>query len=164
MPEHGAGQRLCHRADPRDRLRDPSLGDVVSLGVIDSGDDANEPDVDLLMASLRADSADASIYFGALCTKLVSALGPRASVSSEGRRSHRGRAPNRLKVLAGDDEFVALYDDGSIRCTVRHLVKGIALRTDELSLSTWLQELVKALGADAAESESTRIALERLLT
>ncbi|MBV9164766.1 MAG: hypothetical protein JO342_01300 [Solirubrobacterales bacterium] len=41
---------------------------------------------------------------------------------------------------------------------------GIAIKSEELSLEAWLAALADTLRAEAQRSESTRLALERLLS
>jgi hypothetical protein len=121
------------------------------------------PQIDLLMASLRADGTDAVVYFATLHSKLSDALGPRV-VSKRGRGVLRNRgAPSGFLVLIGEHEFTAALANGTIECSDRHVVKGIALASVDMGFAEWLEQLVSALADEARRSASTRIALERLL-
>jgi hypothetical protein len=123
---------------------------------------AEQPDVDLLMASLRADDSDAVTYFAVLHGKLSDALGARV-VAKRGGALRRREAPSEFSVSLGDHEFSASLASGSITCTEKHTVRGIALSSTPLGFAEWLERLVGALAAEAEQSASTRVALERLL-
>jgi hypothetical protein len=43
-------------------------------------------------------------------------------------------------------------------------VRGISLKTDELPVDAWIEELSRDLAAYAAKNSQARAALERLLT
>jgi hypothetical protein len=44
------------------------------------------------------------------------------------------------------------------------VVRGIALKTEELPVDQWIEELSRDLSAHAAKNSQARMALERLLT
>lgn len=125
--------------------------------------EGSEPQVDLLMASLRADQVDVATYFTTLCDKLVDALGARARVSGTSGLFRKRGSPSQLTVSIGERQFVASINDGVVSGVERHVVRGVALGTEELDFAEWLAHVVSALAAEAKRSESTRIALERLL-
>jgi hypothetical protein len=122
---------------------------------------AEEPQIDLLMASLRADETDATTYFAVLHGKLSDALSARVVTRRGGLRKHG--APNEFWVSIGDHEFSATLANGTITCADKHVVRGIALSSTDLGFAEWLERLVGALVDEARRSSSTRIALERLL-
>jgi hypothetical protein len=123
----------------------------------------DEPQIDLLMASLRADEADTATYFTALHGKLSDALGQRV-VSKRARGSLRHRSdPTEFLISVGDHEFTVALVSGALACTDRHVVRGIALGSNDVPFAEWLERLVAALAEEARRSDSTRTALERLL-
>lgn len=121
-----------------------------------------EPDVDLLLASLSADGRDLSTYFEILAQKLADSLGPRVAVDRFGGFRRRGRA-SRLALTVGDAEFTCSLEKTGFACAVKHVVRGITLRTDTPYFPDWLRELVTALAGEADRSAATRQALETLL-
>ena len=120
--------------------------------------------IDMLMASLRADESEAGVYFSALCTKLSDALGSRVEIDPGRGRFRRHGAPSSLSITLGDQRFVSSLDNGAMTNSIKHVVRDVALRSDDVALPAWLQALVDALALEAARSEASRIALERLLT
>jgi hypothetical protein len=69
----------------------------------------------------------------------------------------------RIRVAVGSDEFTLASEDGRLECRRRTVVRGIALKNEELSLDEWIDEISRALVAAASESERGRAALGRLL-
>jgi hypothetical protein len=125
---------------------------------------AEGPDFDLVAASLRADSADLEVFVEALGTKLSASFPGRVTVERKGGRLSRGPHPVRLiAVPLGDAVFELRHDAGRVECFRRAVVRGIALRTDELPLGDWIDELSHALVAEASSSEQGRAALAQLL-
>jgi hypothetical protein len=76
-----------------------------------------------------------------------------------GRQSVR-----RLAVAVGDHEYELENVDGHISCVRRNVVRGIALKSDQLSLEEWVDSLAQGLVDEAGRTESDRLALERMLT
>jgi hypothetical protein len=122
----------------------------------------DNPEIDLLMASLRADDSDASTYFAVLHDKLSDALGARVVTKRGGVLRKRG-APSEFSVSLGDHEFGATLSNGTITCVDKHVVREVALSSIDLVFAEWLERLVGALADEAERSASTRAALERLL-
>jgi hypothetical protein len=122
-------------------------------------------DIDLLAASLRADSSDLGAFVEGLAGKLEEVLPGRAKVQ-RGRRGLFGpKLVQRVAVDLGDVRLELLRGDGDAIETRRaKLSGGIVLKTEPLDTDTWLATLGTALAAEAQRSEQTRRALERLLT
>jgi hypothetical protein len=119
-------------------------------------------DLDALMGSLRGDVSDVSVLFEALRTKLVDALGSRVTTRDDRARRHRPAART-VTVSLGEHVFEATLSESQLSLFDRQRVRGVTLRSDELDLSTWLSAFVAALRSEAARSDATRAALERLL-
>jgi len=118
-------------------------------------------DIDLVAASLRADSGDVRIYVEQLARKLEEAFPGRCSVKRSGML---GKGPVRLiTVAAGDGRYELEHKDGSVAARRTSVVRGIALKTEELGLEQWIDSLAAEVMAEAARSESGRLALENLL-
>jgi hypothetical protein len=69
----------------------------------------------------------------------------------------------RLTVELGSERFELEHEDGKVACRRRELVRGIALRSEELELGPWLDALSAAVVAEAESSERGREALRTLL-
>jgi hypothetical protein len=131
----------------------------------DAVTNAPEPvhaEVDLLMASLRADQSDVVVLFGALREKLVDALGDRVTVQHK-HATRRQPASEGLSLALGEHLLEASLAQGVVTLCDRHVVRGIVLRSDELDLAQWLGVLVTTLRAEADRSDATRRALAQLV-
>lgn len=124
--------------------------------------DEDAEDIELAMASLRADASDLGAFVEALALKLEQAV-------PAGVRVHRGRARpfgpkrvDRITLDAGGQRLELRVDD-RVRTYCSRLSGGIVIKNDELSTDDWLRALGAALAVQARESETTRQALERLL-
>jgi len=120
-------------------------------------------DLDLVAASLRADSGDVETFVEALAAKLEQAV-PRAT--SVERRRDGMFGPKRVRRIAVDTGRVRLELNAagtSIQTTCARLSGGIVLKSEEVPTDVWLRALAEALADQARESETTRQALERLL-
>ena len=122
-------------------------------------------DIDLLAASLRADSQDLGAFVEGLAVKLEDALPGRVKVQ-RGRRGMFGPKIVRKVVLDGAGERLELTrsEDDVIEMRRSRLSGGIVLKSDPIATEAWLQAVGQALAAEAERSEQTRQALERLLT
>jgi hypothetical protein len=119
---------------------------------------------DLLAASLRADAEDVGVFVEALAVKLAESFPKRIQVERKG--GHFGARPHvrHVAVSLGDKVYELESDAGEVSCRCRTVVRGIALRTEELSLERWIDELAKGLVEESDKSESDRAALSRMLT
>jgi hypothetical protein len=127
---------------------------------------APEPDpvdLDLLTASLRADTTDLQAFVEVLAVKLEDVLPGRVRVD---RRRAGLRGPKDVRRIAIDtaERRLELLSDGrSIETRCARLSGGIVLKTELLDIDAWLAAVSEALAAEAGRSEKTRQALERLL-
>src|SRR6476469_763761 len=121
-------------------------------------------DMDLLAASLRADSSDVNAFVGSLAAKLVEAVPARP-------RGQRRRAVlmgpklvRRTALDAGSTRLELVRDDGgAVQTRCSRLSGGIVLKTEPIDTEAWIEALGQALAAEAGRNERTRQALERLL-
>jgi hypothetical protein len=123
---------------------------------------AVEGDFDLLAASLRADARDLDAFVEALAVKLEGAFPERVHVERGSRLN--GRRVKQVAVELGGDHYELERDGAHIACRRRNVVRGIALKNEELELDGWIAELSRALVDEAQRSERARVALERLLS
>jgi hypothetical protein len=117
--------------------------------------------LDLLAASLRADSRDLSTFVEVLATKLARALPERVEVERSGILA--GRRVRRLVVRLDDDVYVLEQEHGRLECGRKSVVRGITLKNEDLSLDEWIDDLSRSLAEEGRASERGRVALERLL-
>jgi hypothetical protein len=120
-------------------------------------------DLDMLAASLGAESGDVRILLKVLVAKLSDALGSRLTVERPGRLLKRSDEIRRVSVRLGDDELDAIVDGGSVECTVARSSGGIRIRSTRVTMDEWIRQLLGALRDEAATSQATRQALESIV-
>jgi len=122
--------------------------------------------LDLAAASGRVDRTDTQAMLDALAVRLEEALPGAASVKRRrvgGFRSKRTEV-ERIAVDLGELRFELNRSGAAIACMRAKVVRGIALKRDELPIQEWVGELVGEVVRNAQLSEQTRIALEGLVT
>ena len=124
---------------------------------------ASEPDFERLAAGLRADSRDLSTFLEVMATKFEGALPGRVKVDFQGGLLRRRRQVRRILLQLGEDRFELARDQGAVVARRVRVVRGIAVKTEELSVDAWLAELSRALLREGQASSEGRVALERLL-
>ena len=121
-------------------------------------------DIDLVSASLRADMTDVGTFVESLAVKLEEML-PGLVKVERGKRGFRG--PKLVRSISVDVDGGRLRlnrgDRDVLDCSCARVSGGIVLKTEEIDFDTWLDELGRALAAEADKSQRTRQALERLL-
>ncbi len=124
-----------------------------------------DQDFELLASSLRADSGDLNTFLEVLASKFEGALPGRARIDYQGggMLRRKAKAVRRIQVQLGDDHFELVREAGAVVAKRTKVVRGIALKSEELSLDGWVSELTRALLKQSASSAADRQALERLL-
>jgi hypothetical protein len=120
-------------------------------------------DLDLVAASLRADATDLDAFVEALAVKLDGALPGQVEVERKGGLLGGNKRVRRIEVALGDQRYELESERGRVTCRRRSVVRGIALKTQELDLDAWIAALSQDLVEEAARSERGRQALARLL-
>ena len=117
---------------------------------------------DLLAASLRADATDVRTFVEALATKLELSFPERCRIDRGGLLGKKH--VKRIAVELGDGRYELANEDGAVSARRSSVVRGISLKSEELSLEEWIDRLAAELVAEADRSERGRDALQRLLT
>lgn len=118
-------------------------------------------DFDLVAASLRADAEDLGVFAEALASKLEQSLPGRCLVERSGLLG-RG-AVRRLVVELGSDRYELLHDHGELSTRRSSVVRGIALKTEDLDIDRWIDALAAEVVSEAERSGRGRVSLEKLL-
>ncbi len=119
-------------------------------------------DIDLVAASLRADASDLRIYVEELARKLELSFPGLCTVRRSGLL---GKGPVRaITVALGDGRYELEHHNGSVATRRSSVVRGIALKSEELGLDGWIESLASHVVEEAERSERGRLALENLLT
>jgi hypothetical protein len=126
--------------------------------------EGSDIDLDLLAASLRADSSDLGAFVEALAAKLEEAVPARVRVERRRSGMFGPKAVRSLTVDLGDRRLELRSDGGAVQTRWARLSGGIVLKNEALETDAWLATLSDALATEAKRSETTRKALERLLT
>ena len=121
-------------------------------------------DMDLLAASLRADSSDVNAFVESLAAKLEEAVPDRTHVERRRAGLLGPKQVRRIALDAGSNRLELVRDErGAVQTRCSRLSGGIVLKTEQLDADAWIAALGEALAAEAGRNERTRQALERLL-
>jgi hypothetical protein len=127
------------------------------------------PDLDLVTAALRADSADATIYAQVLTESLGESL-PPGCVTIERDRSVSDRMHGRpgkvskITVRLGEQVMTLAVRAGQPNAEILREVRGVVLSRQPVPVSDWAAELARALVGYAEQNARTAEALRRLVT
>jgi hypothetical protein len=127
------------------------------------------PDLDLVTAALRADSADASIYAQVLTESLGDSL-PPGCVTIERDRSVSDRMHGRpgkvskITIRLGEQVMTLAVRAGQPNAEILREVRGVVLSRQPVPVPDWAAELARALVGYAEQNARTAEALRRLVT
>ena len=125
--------------------------------------DDGDLDLDMLAASLHADSGDVRILLKALVTRLSGALGTRIQVERAGGFLRKSEEIRRIQIRLGDDDLEVRVEGGGVECTIGRSSGGIRIRNEKVTIDEWLRRLLTALRDEAQSSQATRLALESIV-
>ncbi len=129
-------------------------------------DENMEPlQVDLFAASLRADMTDLKAFMEALATKLEGALPMQTTLTRQNSLFSREHPVKEIAVTFGDFQYRLTRErQGSPLIAQRaKVVRGIVLKTEQIPVEQWIDELAQLLAQEAERSMQARMALERFL-
>jgi hypothetical protein len=126
-------------------------------------EEAESVDLDLLAASLRADTSDLGAFVESLAVKLEDAIPKRVRVDRRRGGMFGPKLVRQIEVDLGDERLDLRYGSGSVQTRRAKLSGGIVLKSEQVDIDAWLAALGGALAAEARRSETTRQALQRLL-
>jgi hypothetical protein len=118
-------------------------------------------DFELLAASLRADTSDMQMWITMLGRKLEGALPQRVRLYRSGVFS--SGAVKSIEVELGAWRLALRLEHGYPLAERTHVVRGIALKTEQLTLDSWIASLSQGLFDLAATSAREHAAIESLL-
>lgn len=120
--------------------------------------------MEMLAASLRADSTDNKAFLEALASKLSGSLPNQTTVIRHSSLFSREHPVKEITVTMGDFQYrIGREKQGPILTQRAKVVRGIVLKTEQIPMDQWIDELASALAYEAANSAQARIALERFL-
>lgn len=127
--------------------------------------DPGEPlQMEMLAAALRANSTDLKAFMEALAVKLEGSLPNQTRVTRQSGLFSREHPVKDISVTLGDYQYRISRDrQGSIVTERVKVVRGIVLKTEQIPMDQWINELAAALAEEAAHSTQAQMALERFL-
>jgi hypothetical protein len=118
----------------------------------------------MLAASLRADSTDLKAFMEALAVKLGGSLPNQTTVTRQSGLFSREHPVKEISVTLGDYQYRISREKQGLLVTQRaKIVRGIVLKTEQIPMMQWIDELAAALAQEAASSAQARAALEQFL-
>lgn len=128
-------------------------------------DELGDPmQVELLAALLRASNTDIKAFLEALAVKLEGSLPNNTIVTRQNSLFSREHPVKEVLVRLGDYEYRIGRDrQGPLVSQRAKVVRGIVLKTDQVPMEQWIEELATALAQEAAHSTQAHAALERFL-
>ncbi|MGH2895126.1 MAG: hypothetical protein ACRDPM_17925 [Solirubrobacteraceae bacterium] len=120
-------------------------------------------DIDLVTASLRADTSDLRAFVEALAVKLEDAVPGAVTVERRRGGMFGPKQVRRIALDASGQRLELRADGASIQTRCARLSAGIVLKNEDMSTDEWLRTMGEALAEQARSSLTTRQALERLL-
>ena len=128
-------------------------------------DELSEPlRMEMFAASLRADSTDVKAFLEALATKLEGSLPNQTIVTRHSGLFSREHPVKDITVTLGEYQYrISRERQGPLLALRAKVVRGIVLKTEQLPVEQWIDELAGGLAQTAAQSAQARAALERFL-
>ncbi len=128
-------------------------------------DELSEPvQVELFAASLRADSTDLKAFMEALAAKLEGALPDRTQVTRRNSLFAREHPVREIVVTLGDSQYRIVRErQGPVIASRAKVIRGIVLKTDQLPMEQWIEELATSLAYESTQSAQAHAALQRFL-
>jgi class 3 adenylate cyclase len=114
---------------------------------------------ELLASSLRADARDTAAFIEVLAQKVEAALPDTTRVERAGFRGN-GRV-KAIELELGEHRY--RLEARGAHASRTHVVRGIELKREDLSIDEWIDSVAHDLAREAERSERGRVALERLL-
>jgi uncharacterized protein YhdP len=139
----------------------PAVPKAYPARSVATGDDAL--DIDLLAASLRADTSDLGAFVEALAVKLEEAVPGAVQVQRRRDGMFGPKMVRQISLDAGGQRLELRAERGRVQTSCARLSGGIVLKSEPLDTDEWLAVLSQALADQARSSQTTRQALERLL-
>ena len=130
---------------------------------------AGSPDLEMVTAALRADSADVAVYARVLTESLGESL-PPGCVTIERDRSvsdrMRGRpgTVSRITVRLGERVMSLAVRNGEPAAEICREVRGVVLSRQPVPVQEWAAELARTLVGYAEQNAQAAEALRKLVT
>jgi hypothetical protein len=115
------------------------------------------------LSMLAGSSSDSKILFRVLARDLSETIGERVAVERAGRFGKSANEIVAITINLGSETFQLEQANEGLRCTIGVTSGGIRIKSEHPDVAEWARRLAAALQKQAASSEASRQALERLL-
>ena len=124
-----------------------------------------ENDFDALAASMRADASDMRAFVPALAVRLEEAFPGQCVVKRKrkGLFGGGGGEVEAVSVTVGEHIYKLASNAGHVTADRIKSVRGITIKTEQLAVDEWIDQLAAELNEVAQQTEAGRIALQSLL-
>ncbi len=120
--------------------------------------------VEMFAASMRASYTDVGAFLEALAAKFEGALPTHTRVKRQSKVFSRERPVTEIVIMLGDYHYrIARDRQGPLVAQRLHMVRGIALGSDDLTVERWIEEVAESLAQLSAQSALAHAALSRFL-
>jgi hypothetical protein len=121
-------------------------------------------EVDVLAAALRLDRDESGDLLEFLAQKLELSLPQHTTISRGGNFLSKQRPVKEIIIRFNDSHYQILRDrHGSVTAKVIQLVRGVAIKTTEMPIDIWTDQVAAQLAQLAAQSSQTRTALDKFV-
>lgn len=114
-------------------------------------------------ADLRLAADEATDALEGLARQFELALPAQTEVVRKGKLFSSEKPVQSVTVHLETRNYMLKRERAGVAASIQKVVRGVALRTDEVSLDTWLSTLAEDLNALASTSEKAREALGRFV-
>jgi len=120
--------------------------------------------VDVLSACLTRDEQDTGDLLEFLAKKLELTLPGRVRVHRKGGLFARAHPVEEIALQLGDQHFTLRRgSEGAAEARIRKVVRGVVLKTEDVSVPEWTEQLATELAGLAQSSAETREALHKFV-
>jgi len=118
-------------------------------------------EVDVLAAALHMDRQESGDLLEFLAKKLLLSLPQNTTVTRSGLFG--GGAVKEITVRFDDYHYQIVRNQGAFKAFVLKLVRGVVLKTTEIPIDQWTEEVAQQLAVLATRSAQTRDALNKFV-
>lgn len=120
--------------------------------------------VEMFAASMRASYTDVGAFLEALAAKFEGALPTHTRVKRQSKLFSREHPVTEIVIKLGDYNYRIARDQlGPLVAQRSHVVRGIALNSEDLTVERWIEEVAESLARLSAQSALAHAALSRFL-
>lgn len=119
--------------------------------------------IDILAASLRMDKQESSELVESLATRLQSLLPDSTTIERGGWMLSSVRPVKKLIVRFNDLHLGLVKEKSRVTATSMKIVRGVVLKTSEISLDEWIKTLATELTKASNSSSEMKTALSEFI-